>query len=411
MARNNKFDLKTIRQQFPALARLSPDGKPYIYTDAPGGTQVPQSVVDAMAGHLQNGTANASLSSAFCTGRETAELVHSARHSASLFLNCSPENIVFGANMTTLTFSFSRAVGKSWLPGSEILVTALDHDANIAPWIIAATENGCTVKIIPVDESGQISMEEFNRQISENTALVAFSLASNATGTITPAKAIIDKAREVRAMVYVDAVHFAAHQLIDVEALDCDFLVCSPYKFFGPHVGILYGKQEHLEMLQPCKVRAASELCPARWETGTQSFETLAGVDACIRYIASLSESGKFCRDAIIESMAWMHEHGQQLSRRFLAGIFDIPSIRLYGNPFHEQRTSTFAITMNHLLPDEIATQLGRQGIFSWAGNFYALELVKALGLEDNGGLLRLGFVHYHGEEDVDRILNVLETL
>ena len=364
-----------------------------------------------MADHLKKGTANASLNSTFLTGKETTERVRSARYAAGLFLNCAPETIVFGANMTSLTFSFSRAIGKSLLPGSEILVTALDHDANITPWMWAAEENGCTVKQIPVDKSGQISLDDFNKSLSENTALVAFSLASNATGTITPAQEIIDKAHEMGALVYVDAVHFAAHRLIDVEKLDCDFLACSPYKFFGPHIGILFGKQEHLELFQPYKVRPASERCPARWETGTQSFEALAGTEACIRYIASLSETDCFDREAIVQSMHRIKNHETQLTTKFLGGILDIPDLRIYGEFDAERRTSTFGLTATRLLPDEIANILGQLGIFSWAGNFYAMELIRSLGLEDDGGLLRLGFVHYHSLEDVERVLSALDAL
>ena len=411
MASNNKLDLQYIRQQFPALARRAPDGNPYIHTDAPGGTQVPRCVIDAMVQHFELGTANASLSSSFQTGRETTELLHCARKAAGLFLNCPEDCIVFGANMTTLTFSFSRAIARSWVAGGEILVTALDHDANIAPWMSAAKENGCTIKMVPVDDSGQISMEDFDDLLSENTALVAFSLASNATGTITPAQEIIDKAHAVGAMVYVDAVHYAAHRLLDVGMLDCDFLVCSPYKFFGPHAGILYGKQKHLEMIEPYKVRPATEQCPARWETGTLNFEALAGVEACIRYIASLSGSEDFNREAIVHSMQKITEHETALTRQFLGGILDIPDFRIYGEFDAQRRTSTFGMTMNKLLPDELSEKLSAQGIFSWAGNFYARELINHFGLADDGGLLRLGFVHYHSEDDVARVLNALDSL
>ena len=412
MARNdNRLDLQFIRQQFPALARLAPDGKPFIHTDAPAGTQVPRCVIDAMVQHLEQGTANASLSCAFQTGIETTHIVESARKSAGFFLNCSADNIIFGSNMTSLTFSFSRAIGKSWLPGSEILVTDLDHDANIASWMRAAEENGCVIKQVPVDDSGQISMADFDRLLSDHTVLVAFSLASNATGTITPAREMIDKAHQAGALVFVDAVHYAAHRLIDVEELDCDFLVCSPYKFFGPHVGILYGKQEHLEMLQPYKVRPATEQCPARWETGTQSFEALAGVEACIRYIASLSEMESFNREAISEAMKKIKDHETMLTTQFLGGMLDISGFRIYGEFDADLRTSTFGMTMDKLLPNEIAEKLSKLGVFSWAGNLYAMELIKSLKLEDDGGLLRLGFVHYHSDEDVARVLNALDSL
>ena len=219
-------------------------------------------MIEAISDHLRSGTANASISGHFQTCLETTELLQNARKAAGLFLNSAPTEIIFGANMTSLTFAFSRAISNSWKPGSEILLSAIDHDANVAPWIVAAKERGCVVKVIPVDDQGQLISSELDILLTEKTALVAFSLASNAIGTITDAAYIIQKAQSVGAQTYVDAVHFAAHKLIDVQTLGCDFLVCSPYKFFGPHVGILYGKQKHLETLQPYKVRPASESCP-----------------------------------------------------------------------------------------------------------------------------------------------------
>ena len=410
MARNQQLNIKQIKQQFPALARLSASGLPFIHADAPGGTQVPLSVIEAISRHLYSGTANASLSGHFTTCLETTELLFQARRAAAIFLNALPEHIVFGANMTSLTFTFSRAISQTWKPGSEILISALDHDANIAPWLFAARERDCSVKMIPVDEQGQLILSELDSLLTQKTAMVAFSLASNAIGTITDVHQIIQKAQSVGALTYVDAVHYAAHKLIDMQTLGCDFLVCSPYKFFGPHIGILCSKSEHLNTIQPYKVRPASESSPQCWETGTQSFEALAGTLACIQYLASLS-GDIYDRQAIVQTMTLIEQHEQRLSQYFLAEIRKVSGITLYGLTESAYRTSTFGLTLDNLPPSEVAKMLAGQNIFCWSGNFYAQELMRSLNLDDKEGMLRIGFVHYHDQQDVSKVLEALDRI
>ena len=410
MATEQRLDLSGIKQQFPALARLGSDGLPFVHTDAPGGTQLPERVINAIAGHLRSGTANASLNGHFTTCTETTELLQKARSAMGLFLNCNANSIVFGANMTSLTFAFSRAISQEWTPDSVIVTTAIDHDANIASWLLAARDKGCQIRTIPVDEQGQLVLTDLEQLITDNTALVAFSMASNATGTLTDVDRIISRAKQVGALTYLDAVHFAAHRLIDVQQLDCDFLVCSPYKFFGPHSGALYGKPALLASLTPYKVRPASDQSPSRWETGTQNFESMAGIISCIDYLASLS-SERVSRDAIENSMALIQSHEEALTKQFLDALTAIPSFSLYGSTEAHSRTSTFALTHHQHSPASVAQRLGEQSIFSWSGHFYAQELVNSLKLTNKGGLVRIGFVHYHDEQDVERVMNALKGI
>lgn len=361
-----------------------------------------------MSDYLGNGTAN--LDGAFSTSVETEELVQRARKSAALFMNATDNSIVFGANMTTLTFNVSRALGRTWLPEDEILLTALDHDANFTPWQTAAEEAGCKTVVIPVDDRGEISVKSFRQRLTEKTRLVAFTLASNATGSLTPAAGMIKLAHQAGAMVYVDAVHYAAHRLIDIQALDCDFLVCSPYKFFGPHMGILYGRPDLLESIEPYKVRPAPNHAPGRWETGTQNFEGIAALHACIHYHADLAQQG-LNRRGLEGASTMIVAHENQLARQFLEGVADIPGLRLYGQPAPENRTSTFALSHTTLSSHRLAEKLAEKGIFTWSGDFYARELVRSLKLEERGGLLRIGFVHYNTADEVDRVLNTLENI
>ena len=361
-----------------------------------------------MSEHLGNGTAN--LHGAFPTSEETSELVLRARKSAALFMNTVHNSIVFGANMTSLTFSLSRALGRTWLPDDEILLTALDHDANFTPWQIAAEEAGCKTVIVPVDEKGDLSVESFQQRLTEKTRLVAFTLASNATGSITPAVEMTRLAHDAGALVYVDAVHFAPHRLIDIQALDCDFLVCSPYKFFGPHMGMLYGRPDLLESIEPYKVRPAPNHAPDRWESGTANFEGIAGLQACIQYHADLAEQG-LNRKGLEDASAMIEAHEGRLTQQFLDGISDIPGLQLYGQPTNKNRTSTFALAHTTLSSHLLAEKLAKRGIFVWSGGFYANELIQSLGLQERGGLLRVGFVHYNTEEEVVRVLGALEDI
>lgn len=406
---HSQLGLDLIRQQFPALSRLAGNQqKTAIFADAPGGTQMPQCVINGMSNYLQHGTAN--LDGFFPTSQETNELMQQARTAAQLFLNAPDNSVVFGANMTSLTFNISRAISRTWQENDEIVVSALDHDANISPWVIAAKERGCTIRQLDIDESCNLSIKALKNCINDNTRFVAFTLASNATGSITPAKALIKEAHEVGALVYVDAVHYAAHHLIDVQALAVDFLVCSAYKFCGPHLGLLYGKPELLNTIQPYKVRPAHNTAPNCWETGTQNFEAVAGLVACISYYAELS-GVELSRQSLISSTEWIEFHENHLSQIFLDGCRTMPKIQLYGSKITESRTSTFALTIRGLSASEASKRLATQGIYTWAGHFYAVDLLQRLNLQDTGGFLRIGFVHYNTEEEVHRVLNALATL
>ncbi|MFZ0589314.1 MAG: cysteine desulfurase-like protein, partial [Bryobacteraceae bacterium] len=327
------------------------------------------------------------------------------------------DEIVFGPNMTTLTFSLSRALGRDLRPGDEILTTALDHDANIAPWR-ALEERGAKVLAVDINvEDCTLDLEDFEKKLSNRTKIVAVGYASNAIGTINALDRIIRTAHAAGALVFVDAVHYAPHRSIDVKKLGCDFLACSTYKFFGPHVGVLYGRREHLERLQPYKVRPAPERVPDRWETGTQNHEGLAGVCACVEYLAEFGRrhSGEpLQRPAAIQAAyACIQRYEEELGTRLIKGLSQIPQLTFYGvieqGPGRE-RTPTVGIRLKNASPAQFAKSLGDRGIFTWNGNFYALNLMERLGLEQAGGLLRIGLVHYNSVEEVDRLLSELEA-
>ena len=408
MANNHiRLDLERIRQQFPALTR--PDGKnPAVFSDAPGGTQIPRNVIQSMSSYLEMGIAN--LDGCFPTSKETNALMSETRQAVQRFLNAPDNSIVFGANMTSMTFAFSRAISRIWQPGDEIIVSTLDHDANITPWKMVAEERGCVVHQLDITQEQNLSVEELGRYLSSKTRLVAFTLASNSTGSVTPARELIEATHRVGAQVYVDAVHYAAHCLIDVKELNTDFLVCSAYKFCGPHLGLLYGKPELLNSIKPCKVRPAHDYAPNSWETGTQNFEAIAGLRACIDYHAWLSGSGS-SRDGLKASACLIEDHERRLSRLFLDGCNSIRHLTVYGSPTVEHRTSTFALTKAGQSPEELSQRLSERGVYTWAGHFYAVDLVKRLQLEKSGGFLRVGFVHYNTEDEVSRVLNELEDL
>jgi cysteine desulfurase family protein (TIGR01976 family) len=409
------FDLEWIRAQFPALSKAR-DGQSVIYLDGPGGTQVPGAVIDAIAHYLT--TANANVHGAFTTSRRTDALVTEARQVMANFLGCMPQEIVFGANMTTLTFAFSRAIGRYLSPGDEILVTRLDHDANVAPWM-ALSEQGMIVRMVDFyPEDCTLNLAHFETLLTERTKLVAVGYASNAVGTIHDISRIVQLAHRVGAWVFVDAVHFAPHGPLDVAALDCDFLVCSAYKFFGPHLGILYGKQEHLATLSPYKVKPATNHDPDRWETGTLNFEALAGTIASLQYLAKLGRhldpTATGQRAALIAAMTAIQQYEQTLIQALLPGLIEMSSITAYGitDPTQFQhRTPTIALRLRGQRPEQLAKALGDRGIYTWHGNFYALNLTECLGVEAEGGLLRIGFVHYNTLEEVNHLLEVLQEL
>ena len=406
------LDQKKIRSQFPALQQEI-NNRPVIFFDGPGGTQMPDSVIEAMSKYLRESNANAH--GAFATSNRTDELVNSARSAMADFLGCDRDEIVFGANMTTLTFALSRAIARELQPGDEIIVTQMDHYANVSPWL-ALKEKGVIIRTIDINlENCTLNLADLKKQINEQTKIVAVGYASNAVGTINNVAEIVKIAHSVNALTFIDAVHYAPHGLIDVKALDCDFLTCSAYKFFGPHVGILYGKREHLSRLRPYRVKPAPTGIPDCWETGTLNFEGLAGVVATIDYLADLGRqiipSVENRRTAIVTAMTTIHTYEQELCQHLIAGLLQIPGLTFYGisDPNHfTERTPTVGIRLRGQTPYAVAKALGDRGIFTWHGNFYALGLTERLGIESSGGLLRIGLVHYNTIDEINYLLAAL---
>lgn len=400
-----------LRNQFPALQQQVA-GKTAVYLDGPGGTQVPQSVISAMQGALTDGISNHG--GPFITSARSDAITDAARQAIADLLNARPQEIAFGQNMTSLTMSFSRALARTWQAGDNIIVTRLDHDANISPWLLAAEDHGVTVQWLDFDPTDCTPrLETLADLLNDKTRLLAITHASNAVGTIPDVARAAKMAHAAGALVYVDAVHYSPHGLLDVQALDCDFLACSAYKYFGPHTGILYGKYDIMESLTAYKVRPAPKNTPDKWETGTQSFESLAGVTAAVDYLASLG-TGDSRREQLVSAMARIQAYEQTLSVRFLQGATAVPGLRVYGITDIErldERTPTFAVSLDGYTPAEVAAALGEQGIFVWDGDYYAIAVMEKLGLLDKGGLVRIGFVHYNTPEEVDRVLAALQQL
>lgn len=408
------FDPQTVRPHFPALAEQVA-GRPAVFFDAPGGTQVPQSVIDAIGDYLRHSNANAH--GAFVTSRRTDAVLSGAHAAMADLLGCAPEETVLGHNMTTLTFALSRAIGRTIAPGDEVVVTRLDHDANVAPWR-ALEERGALIREVDVDvEDCTLDMADLEAKIGPRTKVVAIGYASNAVGTINDVRRAAELARAAGALSFVDAVHYAPHGPIDVAAIGCDFLACSVYKFFGPHVGALYGRREHLERLQPYKVRPASNASPDRWMTGTQNHEGLAGAIAAVDYMAGLGGAaapGESRRSALVRAMTVVKEYERGLSERLVAGLLAIPGLTFYGIRDPERfgsRTPTVAFRMERHSPAEIAAYLGERGVFVWNGNYYALGLTERLGVEESGGMVRVGLAHYNTAEEIDYLLECLGEL
>jgi cysteine desulfurase family protein (TIGR01976 family) len=408
------LDLAHVRSAFPSLAREI-DGRPVVFVDAPGGSQVPSSVIEAMSGYLRR--SNANTHGAFATSQETDDVVLEAHRAAADLLNAEPDEVVFGPNATTLLLAISRSVGRTLGPADEVVVTRLDHDANVRPWLLAAQDAGASVRWVDLrDEDVTLDRDAFEAALSELTKVVAFTLASNAVGTITPAAELAGLVHErTGAIVVCDGVHLAQHRRIDVRAIGADLLACSPYKIFGPHLGILFGRRELLSSLRPYKVRPASDELPFAFETGTQNHEGFAGWVAAVEYLAGLAGGGGDRRSALADAFAsGIVPHEAQLSRRFLEGLRAMPGVRLYGIRDAErigERTPTFAVRVGERHPAETAKALGERGVFAWDGNYYALELMERLGLEDSGGALRIGFTHYNTLGEVDRVLEELDAL
>jgi cysteine desulfurase family protein (TIGR01976 family) len=409
------LDLSWVRSQFPSLSQIV-NGHPAIFLDGPGGTQVPQRVIDAISDYLHHNNANTG--GAYATSRNTDAMIAGARAATADFLGCDADEIVFGPNMTTLTYAMSRSMGRELRGGDEIVLTHLDHDANISPWRVLE-ERGVTIRMADIREDDcTLDMDDLERKITPKTELVAVGYASNAVGTINDVNKIIGLAHEHGALAYIDAVHYAPHGPIDVRALDCDFLVCSTYKFFGPHMGVLFGKREHLQRLQPYKVRANTNAIPNRWEWGTLNHECIAGIAACVDYLADLGRrvnpSVASRRAAILAAYAAIQRHERELMTNLIRGLLEIPGLKFYGisdpNRF-ARRCPTIAVRIKGYTPLELATRLGERGIFTWDGNYYALNLTERLDVEKDGGFLRIGLAHYNTAEEVERCVGALREI
>ncbi len=412
-----------IRQGFPAL-RQTIEGKPIVFFDSPGGSQVHSSAIDAIQRYLI--TSNSNAHGAFSSSMRTDEMTYRARENFADFLNADrPEEIVFGPNMTTLTFRISQAIGQTLKPGDEVIVTRLDHDANISPWL-ALRDLGVVVRFVDFDSANCVlNMADIERFLSQRTKIVAVAYASNSVGAINDVKTITRMAHEVGALVYIDAVHFAPHGPIDVTELGCDFLVCSAYKFFGPHLGVLYGRYELLKKLPALKVVPAGDEPPDKFETGTNNFEGICGASAAIEYLSFLGaqfgseykpqfNTLSSHRQNLKAAMIAIRSYENQLCRKLLSGLSQIPGIRVYGicDPGKlDQRVPTVSFTLEGLSPRDIALRLNKKNIFVWDGHFYAVAALERLGLLDKGGLVRVGLCHYNTQQEVQLLLESLSEI
>jgi len=404
------FDPATVRPLFPALRREA------AFLDGAAGSQVPQAVIDAVSNYYVRHNANHG--GLFATSRESDAVVDEARRACADLLGTPDDGcVVFGANMTTMTFALSRAVAATWKPGDEVIVTRLDHDANVSPWVRAAQDRGAIVRHVGIHrEDCTLDLDDFRRQLSPRTKLVAVGCASNAVGTRNPFPEMTRLAHEAGALVFLDAVHHAPHLLMDVPGWDCDFLCCSAYKFFGPHVGVLYGKRHLLVELPAYKVRPCPETLPDRWMTGTQNFAAIAGTGAAVEYLAgigrSLGETGDR-RACLVRAFAAVEEFERKAGARLLGALGSITDVRVYGitdpKRLHE-RVPTVSFTVAGRTPGAVARHLAQRSVFAWHGNYYALPLTEALGVEPDG-MVRVGLLHYNTTADVDRLVAALEEL
>ncbi|HUP21471.1 MAG TPA: cysteine desulfurase-like protein [Thermoanaerobaculia bacterium] len=404
------LDVSAIRDQYPALAGGA------VFFDNPGGTQVPQSVLDAVLGTLRD--SNANLGGAFATSRAADDSVEAARAAVADLLGAqTPGEVVFGANMTTLTFALARALGRRLGPGDELVVTRLDHDANIAPWLTVAEDRGCVVRWLDFDPSDcTLRLDQLDDVLGSRTRLVALGWASNAVGTVNPVHRIVERAKSVGALTFIDAVQLAPHRLVDVQALGCDFLAASAYKFFGPHVGALWGRYELLDELVPYKVRPASDEPPGSFETGTLNHEGIAGAGAAVDYLADLSSLPRSAprRRRLEQAFETMCAYESRLGRQLIEVLESTPGVRVYGLTTAERdadRVPTVAFTMAGRTPREVAAALGERRIHVWDGHYYALEVVRRLGLDQSGGMVRVGLAHYNTAEEVARLGEALQAI
>ena len=403
------LDIDSIRQQFPSLNRQA------IFFDNPGGTQIAKPALDRMVAYLTD--TNANHAGPFATSIASDAIIDEAHQAVADFFNANrAEEIVFGANMTSLTLHISRCLARTWNPGDTIVVTRLDHDANVTPWVLAAEDRGCRVQYVDFNlEDGILDLDQLAAALESKPRLVAVGYASNALGTINPVKEITKMAHASGALVYVDAVHYAPHGPIDVQELDCDLLVCSAYKFFGPHVGMLYGRYELLDQLTAYKVRPAPSNPPGKFETGTQNFEGIAGVLGALEYLEWLGENygtagigvGYSNRKLRLkQAMGAINDYEAQLTRALLEILEETPGVTIYGPrdiKRLENRVPTFAFTLEGFTPRQVAVELGKREIFVWDGNYYALLVTESLGVEESGGMVRVGPVHYNTVGEIER--------
>lgn len=392
-----------VRSKFPALSRLI-NGAPLVFLDGPAGTQVPTSVMEAMTSYYKH--SNANTHGFFITSRESDDIVDWARHQCASLMNApGPECISFGANMTSLAFKLSRAFSRLFSPGDEVVITQLDHEGNRGPWL-TLEQHGIVVKEINLLPDGTLDYDDAASKITAKTKLVAAGWASNILGTVNDVRLLRQLSQDVGAWLLVDAVHYAPHFAMDVQEIDCDFLLCSAYKFYGPHVGILYSRKGLLNTLDTDRLRTAPQKAPGRIETGTLNHAALAGVGACIDYIASFGE-GVLVREKLLSAYSILSTHERSLAKQLWDGLGQIDSVKRYGTPFEEdERSPTVVFTVEGRTPADLCKYLGQQGICAWDGHFYAIRTTEILGLEPIGGVTRMGVVVYNTPEEIDRTLN-----
>ena len=394
------LDVDELRNEFPAFSGSQ------IFLDGPAGTQTPRRVIDAVSGAMAWSMSN--VGGDFPSSYHSSDLVNRARQAGADLTGGAPEEIVLGPNMTSLTFALSRALAEEWQEGDRIVLSALDHDANVTPWVLAARSRGVEIAFAELGDDASLDLDHLDSIVDERTRLVAVTGCSNAFGTLIDVSRVAASAARVGALSYVDAVHLAPHSYLDVEAIGCDFLVCSAYKFFGPHLGILWGRRSHLSRLPAFKVRPAPDSGPGRWETGTPPFELLAGFVAAVDYLASLGWGGDR-RGALESAFREIGEQESLLGERFLAGLGD--NVKLIGPPTMAGRVSTFAVDIAGIPAPEVSKRLGELGIATWAGHYYAVEPMRRLGFLDGGGLVRIGFLHINTPSEVDAVLDGLAQI
>jgi cysteine desulfurase family protein (TIGR01976 family) len=400
--------LDALRSRFPALEREH-NGQSVAYFDGPGGTQVPRDVVDAMAQYLFHHNANTHW--LYPTSEETDALILESRRTLAAFLNAEPDEIAFGANMTTLTFHLSRALGREWKAGDEVVITELDHHANVAPWRALEHERGITIRTVRFDPAtGVLDLDDLKAKLNGRTKLLAIGAASNALGTITDPTMPTRMAKEVGAEVFVDAVHYAPHALVDVKAIGCDYLACSAYKFYGPHIGILFGRKARIEQIAFPKLDPAPNESPERVETGTQNHEGMVGAAAAVDFMSLIAPAGKSKREQLAASFGWLHGRGEALFRRLRGGLAAIDGVTLYGPPAGAPRTPTLAFTLAGHSTNDIARALAKRGLFVSNGDFYAMTVIERIG-QAADGVVRIGCSCYTTENEVDRLLDGIREI